>query len=180
MTTCWWRWWWWFDDDEFEVQKGSKKGHFWGSFLGSFLTPFWPLKSWFSMSLRVEEFYDVMWWCKLMMKWCVDDDLMMQEWCKEHEKTWKKGRFWGPQKEAFFGPFSRVWESGLKRWVTVSRNNFEQQEQQLGRDTTSVRSEARDARVLKPSRRATPLTSDRNGVTASASDTCGMVATQEC
>ncbi len=132
MTTCWWRWWWWFDDDENEVQKGSKKGHFWGSFLGSFLTPFWALKSWFLMTLLIEEFYDVSWWCKLMMSRWVDELLMMVASYQGHKKWRKKGRFWGPQKEAFFGPFSRVWKGGLKWRVTASRNNFEQQEQYWG------------------------------------------------
>ena len=94
-------------------------------------------------------------WCD----WCDVTELSVMQ------KTWKKGRFWDPQKEAFFWPFFEGPGNGLKWRVTVSSYNFDYRTA-LGRNTTSVRSEARDARVLKPSRRATSISSYRNGVTA--------------
>ena len=144
---------------------GVKKGVFLrGQKRGVFGVP----KSCFWGRWRVEELYDVKWWVKLMMKWCNNDVMMKRWWCKRdvrRRKKLKKGSFLRPPKRGLFWPFFEGPGNGLKWRVTVSSYNFEQREQ-LGRNTTSVRSEARDARVLKPSRRATPISSDRNGVTA--------------
>ncbi len=102
------------------------------------------------------------------MSWCNDDnfnDELLWSMCYKRRKKRQKGSFLRPPKRGLFWPFFEGPGKGLKWRVTVSSYNLNN-EASLGRNTTSVRSEARDARVLKPSRRATPISSDRNGVTA--------------